>query len=261
MHILINPIHHNAGMFSYIWETLRGIYRFPNQKYYIKYGKESCYYDNELSITQEITNVWEYYFEQPHYTIQPQEEFNNVIHVSHDKDSEYRDIYLSEEEYKEQRKKYNAIINQYVKLLPHMEEKIKKFSQEKFQGNKILGIHCRGTDHPDSKNIEHYIDEIDAHIQNFDYLFICSDEQSRVDFLKEKYKEKIIEYNTSFRSHSSSPIHYQNNSVINPYFIGEDVIIEAYLLAKTNMLLCCTGSNVNFFIRALNINLPYKILS
>ena len=96
--------------------------------------------------------------------------------------------------------------------------------------------------------------------RDYDYVFIASDEQYRVDCIKQAFGDKVIEYDVTFRSISDSPLHYHNSMQCSKYYVGEDVIIEAYLLAKTNMLLCCTNSNVNYFARALNLEIPYKLL-
>tara|TARA_R110000803_G_scaffold109199_1_gene177570 strand:- start:7292 stop:8086 length:795 start_codon:yes stop_codon:yes gene_type:complete len=262
MYILIKPTHRNAGMFSYIWETLRGMHRYPDQQYYIEYSGESCYYDQQLQDTQGITNVWDYYFEQPHTSTIPEyTEVIDTVSISHDEQSEYRYPLISSEIYKERRKEYCSVLKQHIKLLPHMSKKVDEFYEKHFKGKSVVGIHCRGTDHPDAQPIENYYKEIDHYLESYDYLFITSDEQKRVDSLKSRYGEKVIEYNATFRSISTTPLHYGNHLVNSPYFIGEDVIVEAYLLSKVNMMLCCTNSNVNFFSRALNENLPYQILT
>ena len=62
---------------------------------------------------------------------------------------------------------------------------------------------------------------------------IASDEQYRVDCIKQAFGDKVIEYDVTFRSISDSPLHYHNSMQCSKYYVGEDVIIEAYLLAKT----------------------------
>jgi len=256
--ILINPTHQGAGMFSYIWEVLQGIYRFPNEKYHVRFGRESCYFDEQLYQQQGIDNVWEYYFEQLNSI--EHDDITNVVNLASSPESEYRDIYMEPSAYITRTAEYYDIINKHVKLLPHVSEKIEDFYNTYFKDKKILGIHCRGTDHPDKKDMAYYINEISKYINDYDYIFIASDEQYRVDCIKQAFGNKVIEYNVTTRSASDAPLHYHTEFQCSKYYIGEDVIIEAFLLAKTNYLLCCTGSNVNFFVRALNPNLPYKLL-
>lgn len=260
MYRLLHPTQANSGLFAFIWQTLRGIYHYPKDQYYIHFGYECCYFDIDLYKEQGVDNVWDYYFEQPHIDRMPdKQDIISEVGLLHDDFSEFRDVFLSEETYKIRRIEYADIIKKYVKLLPHVQEKVDYFYENNFKNKKILGLHCRGTDHPDKKPMHLYINEIKDHLEKYDAIFVTSDEQARVDYIKDVFKDKVITYPT-FRSANEGPLHYQNNYSHNKYFIGEEVLIEAYLLAKANFLLCCTGSNVNFFIRCLNPNIEYKII-
>lgn len=48
MYRYLHPTQHNSGMFAFIWQTIRGMYHYPNDKYYVHFGRESCYFDEEL---------------------------------------------------------------------------------------------------------------------------------------------------------------------------------------------------------------------
>jgi hypothetical protein len=259
-YVLLHPTQPNSGLFAFIWQTLRGMYHYPNNKYHILFGRECCYFDNDIYHQQGVENVWEYYFEQPHINSIPSEEqIIAEVGLLFDEFSEFRDVFLEPEVYKVRRSEYHEIIKNNLKLLPHVSEKLEAFYNDNFVGKKVLGLHCRGTDHPDKKPMHLYINEIDNHLKNYDAIFVTSDEQARVDYIKNIFKDRVITYPT-FRSLNEGPLHYQNNYSHNKYFIGEEVIIEAYLLSRTDFLLCCTGSNVNFFIRCLNKNIKYKII-
>jgi hypothetical protein len=258
---LLHPTQPNSGMFAFIWQTIRGMYHFPDDKYYVHFGRESCFFDEEMYRTQEIDNVWDYYFEQPHTEVMPsKEDIISEVGLLDDPSSEFRDIYMPEELYEPRRAEYNSIIQKNVRLLPHVSEKIDDFYNNNFKDKKILGIHCRGTDHPDKLPMDYYVKHIKQYVDDYDAIFITSDEKYRVDYIKNIFGDKVIEYPT-FRSISELPLHYQNNHGWSRYYLGEEVIIEAYLLSKTNMLLCCTSSNVNYYIRALNLQLPFKVLN
>jgi hypothetical protein len=103
------------------------------------------------------------------------------------------------------------------------------------------------------------MDEIKFISAEYDVIFAASDEQSKIDMLRHHIGDKLITYDT-FRSPSSAPLHIALRHMHNPRLIGEEALIEVYLLARTNLLLLYTGSNVNFFVRALNPNLPYHTL-
>jgi hypothetical protein len=211
---------------------------------------------------QGVNNVWEYYFEQPHTDTKPYScEILSEIGLLHDEFSEFRDIYITPEAYKVRRKEYGEIVNKYVKLLPHVEFKVEDFCNTHFKNKRILGVHCRGTDHPDKLSMDFYIERIKKYVDSYDILFVASDEQNRVDAIKEAFGDKVVEYPATFRSNNDIPLHYANDYQCSKYYVGEDVIVEAYILSKTNMLLCCTNSNVNYFARVLNTDLQYKLLT
>lgn len=262
MYIYLHPTQHNSGMFAFIWQTLRGMYHYPDNEYYVKFGRESCYFDNEMYSTLGIDNVWEYYFEQPHTNHKPLEsQILTEVGLLHDEFSEFRDMYLSNEVYNIRRNEYSEIIKKHIRLLPHVDTKIQNFYEENFKDKKVLGIHCRGTDHPDKLDINFYIDRIKNYVDDYDVIYIASDEQNRIDAIQNEFGSKVITYPASFRSVYDIPIHYSNNYQCSKYYIGEDVIVETYLLSKTNLLLCCTNSNVNYYARILNTNLNYKLLT
>lgn len=261
MYRLLHPTQPNSGMFAFIWQTIRAMYHYPNERYYVWFGRESCYFDEQMYEEQGVDNVWDYYFEQPHIQHFPsQEEISSEVGILHDEFSEFRDLYLDTDTYDKRRIEYSDIIQKHVRLLPHVSEKILSYQKENFSGNKILGVHCRGTDHPDKLDMDYYVKKIDPQIKDYDRIFVASDEQSRVDALKSAFGEMIIEYPVTFRSLNESPLHYHNNYQVSKYYVGEDVIIEAYLLSMVDKLVCCTGSNVNHYVRALNTNLPYSYL-
>lgn len=248
-------------MFAFIWQTLRGMYHYPTDKYYVLFGRESCYFDEEMYRTQGIDNVWDCYFEQPHTDNPPHHsEVLSEVGLLHDDFSEFRDQYMAPELRSERRYAYHDLITKNVKLLPHVQSKVDEFYQREFKNKKVLGLHCRGTDHPDKKPMHEYVKYINQHIENYDILFVCSDEEERVEYIKSVYGRKVVVYPT-FRSKNEQPLHYQSSHQWSKYYIGEDVIVEAYLLSKVDRLLCCTSSNVNYFVRALSPTIPFTIFN
>ena len=248
----------SCGICGYIWQVLRAIYHYSGRQYYINFN-ENCQY-NDPAITH-TENVWEYYFKQPNNNDYPSEvlietTITDIIDVP---ESEFRDVFMinpTEEYIKNRRHEYNKIINENIQLLPDITEKIKNFTEKYFTGKKVLGVHFRGTDHPDKKNIFDYFQTIKDKAAAYDVIFCASDEDHRLQALKTVFGNKVVYYN-SIRSESAEPLHYSNT----PKFkIGEDVIIEAYLMSKTDFLFCCGNSNVNYFARAINPELPSQAL-
>lgn len=258
-YILLHPTQINSGLFAFIWQSIRGIYHNPDKKYYIYFGPECCYFDDSIT---GFNNVWEYYFEQPHSNYYPST-IEKTVGLIHDFESEFREGFeefgLNFDEYNKRRFTFNKIINKYFVLNTFMKQKIQNYYDVNFTNKKILGIHCRGTDHPNNTDLSKYITEISDIATEYDYIFAASDEQSKINVLRYYFKDKLLTYNT-FRSPNREPLHISLRHMHNPRLIGEEALIEAYLLSKTDRLLFYTGSNVNFYVRALNPNLPYTQL-
>jgi hypothetical protein len=190
-------------------------------------------------------------------------EIESVVSLIETDESEYRDIFMKSptlENIQNKRNEYNQIIQKYLKLNSKIADKINTFSDNNFKNKNIIGIHLRGTDHPDKRPIATYFNNIDRITEGYDKIFIATDEQERYNAMRQRYGDKIISYN-SIKSETSNALHH------NPMLTdkerrkaGEDVIIEAYLLSKCNFLGICTNSNVNYLARAINPTLQHVLL-
>jgi hypothetical protein len=110
--------------------------------------------------------------------------------------------------------------------------------------------------------MDEYMQHIKKYLPFYDVVFVSSDEYERFRMAEVALSNKIVSYN-SFRSEvSNKPLHShplysygRNNNPEYQHKIAEDVIIEAYLMSKSNFLICCSASNVNYFARSINPNL------
>lgn len=264
-YIIIKP-QENCGMCGYIWQTLRAIYQNPNKKYYIDFSN-SIYKPN-----MDNTNVWDLYFEQPHINIKPSEDqIEKEVGILFDVESAFIWSEIqpnTPEQIQKRRDEFSNIINHYIKLKPHVQNKIDKFVEEKFKNKKVLGVHFRGTDHPEKKKAVEYMQPIKDMLVDYDVLFVSSDDHERFRLAEVAFKNKIVSYESirsnkngiPLHSHPYDPRYNRNNTPEYQYKIGEDVIIEAFLMSKVNFLFCCPGSNVNYLARAINPNLQCKEL-
>jgi hypothetical protein len=260
-YILIKP-QDNCGMCGYIWQVIRGIYHNPDKKYYIDFSN-SIYRPANTN-----DNVWDYFFQQPHTNHKPNtDHIEKEVGIIFDQHSEFiwRDIKPNTpEEIQKRRNEFSKIISFYCKPQPQLQEKIDKFVKENFEGKRVLGVHFRGTDHPDKKNMDKYMQTVKETLVNYDKIFVCSDEYQRYRMAEVAFKNKFISYdslrspgnNTPLHSHPNDPRYSRNDSWEYQRKIAEDVITEAFLMSKTNLLMCCPESNVNFLARAINPNLP-----
>jgi hypothetical protein len=241
----------SCGICGYIWQVLRVMWHYPNNRHYVDFNEGCSYQDKSI---KETSNVWEYYFEQPSCQLYPEaDQIELVINqIIHNQESEFRDVFMYNptlDYINNRRKEFNEIIKKYIKLKKPIADKIESFIESYFKGKKVLGVHFRGTDHPDKKDVVEYLQIIKEKAASYDVIFCASDEASRFNLLKTVFGDKVISYD-SIRSEDGAPLHYNNS--VSKYKIGEDVIIEAFLLANTNFLFCCSNSNVNYLSRAIN---------
>lgn len=253
-YVIVRP-ENSCGICGYIWQVIRGIYHNPNKQYYIDFC--NCLYrDPAFSL---ISNPWEYYFKQPCTDKQPStNEIEGIVGLIDTPVSEFRDVFMvnpTPELIQSRRNAFHDIIKKYIIPLPHIQQKIDTFVDSNFKNKKILGLHLRGTDHPDKKPMQHYMQFIKDKLMDYDKLFVCSDEQYRVNFCKVVFGDRVITHD-SYRSDSPAPLHYKPVTENYQHKIGEDAIIESYLMSKCNFLICCSNSNVNYLSRAINPNLP-----
>lgn len=267
---VLKPTINYVGFIGYFWQVIRGIYKYPNDKYYILLGEKDSH------------NVWDFYFEQPHIKTYPlSEEIISTVGAIMEDDSEFVDLYpsmqkMTPEERNARRQKFGSIIKTFFVMNPELKNKFNSFRDEHFKGKKILGYHHRGTDHPDQQDVTKMFPIIDDYLKNYDILFAASDESEVITKIKNYYGKNVILYPSTTRSdpcdfqmprtQDQTYTHaFRYNSIINwsrenmGYKIGEDAIMETYLLASTDFLLMACNSNVNYFIRAINPNLPYKV--
>lgn len=247
-----------CGMCGYLWQTIRAIYHNPNKLYYIDFATSIYKPTNDLS-----QNVWDYYFEQPHTKTRPHDnEIIEKVGIIFDQASEFiwRDIVPNTpEEIQKRRFAFANIIKNFIVPKKSIQDKIDEFVEKNFKGKRVLGVHFRGTDHPDKKPMDYYLQQVKEKLVNYDVLFICSDEYERFRLAEIVFKNKVVFYD-SIKSTNTNPLHSpyyerrfpRNSSFEYQYKIAEDVIIEAFLMSKVDYLMCCEASNVNYLARAIN---------
>jgi hypothetical protein len=254
---ILKPVHLGAGMFSYIWVVLQSIYEHPNEKYYIDWTKFTPYYDPET--IKHTDNVWEYYFEQPDIkTIPPYDEII-AVGIWNGGESGYCHLCdISEQK----RLKYAEIINQYVKPLPHISQKLQSFEDKhSLKTQRVLGVHCRGVsgafDGAHKTSTDFYINQVGELEKDYDVIFVISDEFSYIESLLKKFGSKVVYYEDAIRETLDRKdmilLPGDDHKLKNKYKQGEDVIIDSFLLSNASFIIC-PYSNVSTFSHFKNPN-------
>ena len=163
---------------------------------------------------------------------------------------------------KETRQVASEAIREYVKLKPYIKQKIESFYNENMMGKKTIGIHIRGTDKKaeiKSVNVEELLSEANKFAENFEncQFLVASDEARILQLAQSLLKRKVIYYD-AYRSKNGKAIHWDASHKHSKAKLGEEVIIEAFLLARCDLFLH-TCSNVSMGVLFLNPNLEHKL--
>lgn len=230
-----------SGLFSCFFVALNSIVWCDknNVKPVIYWGPQCKYYEDGYDKTN---NAWEYYFEpvsSAKYEPGDQIWKNNKAIDGYTTSLLTRRHRRTNKDMRMHRRKINAYIKKYIKLKPSLQEKIDDFYQKNIAGKKTIAIHVRGTD----KYLENrpfnpslifaQANRIAAQYPNCQFL-VATDEQAILEKAKKELHRKVIHYD-AYRSPSGTPLHYNNS--YNKAKQGEEVIIEAYLLAKCDIFL------------------------
>jgi hypothetical protein len=249
----LNYPHPNCGLFSafrYVLSALKSyddnIKTIAGLK--IDFEKEGPYYDPLYG-----DNWWEYYCE-PICLGSPKNAFIKS----------WIELPPCPMEFHTNRKETNYIISKYIKVKPHILQKVDNIVASQFTSY-MIGIHYRGTDKVteahkvDYNTMANAISEfiISQNLRQFK-IFVATDEENFLEFMLKKFPNRILCYEESYRSTNDAPIHF--NESLNPYKKGEDAFIDCLLLSNCDHLiatcshlsLCSTFFNPELSVRVLN---------
>lgn len=213
---------------------------------------EQFAYREEKSVNG-TKNPYEYYFLQPS-AIGPAEVKSSyqVIRsdLVHRKMVEiiFTGEYFSYKYNKRYLHEMSRIVKKYIQFNASTREYLKKSIQklELLEG-KTLGIHIRGTDfrgnyngHPVYISAEDYFEEI-AKINaknQYEKIFIATDDQRVLDQFIHKYGETICFYPDIVRSNKNKSVAFMKNERVNhKYLLGLEVIRDMYTLSMCDALI------------------------
>ena len=132
----------------------------------------------------------------------------------------------------------SELINKYIKVKPHIQDKIDAIIKDNFNNKYVIGIHYRGTDKQSEatpvryeKIVKVIRPIIEKHLDAV--IFIASDDADFLDFMQKNFPEKIIATD-SIRSKNQKPVHYPPNDHM--YAIGENAVMDCVLLSQCSIL-------------------------
>jgi hypothetical protein len=200
-------------------------------------------------------NWWEYYFE-PIEVGKPTE--NTVIEHPGDMIKSY---WNTEAISTISRERAAELIRKYIKVKRPMQEAIDQFVRANFDGHYVIGIHYRGTD-KSSEAVRVPYERVRGEVMKYamehpNYkVFVATDEQGFVSYMKSQFGSNVCCINAHRSNDIGTPVHHKDgNPVSNPCPLGEEAVMDCYLLAKSDVMIR-TFSNLSSSAANINPNLP-----
>lgn len=266
--LLLRP----AGMFSNVNEVIQQLYMAEQDKYlFVIDWSQSCYRDPARKI-----DPWCYYFEEcfPDIEDVPSElellpcgvpivcSRKNII-TPRLVNGNCSPLLLPKN-----RDLPHWLIQRYIHVKPHIQKIINSFAEEQLYGH-MLGLHIRGPGRidggapglrsrfPGKRGVPfgQYFKFVDSYLLDHPgaRIFASSDSAFVMREIEREYGGMVISY-PSTRSEFGEmhdPRHPANMGVKYPaYKLGEDVLVEAYLLAKMDFFVHGNSNVVNFVLCA-----------
>lgn len=208
--------------------------------------EQGLYFDSTVG-----NNWWEYYFEP---ILNGSVENARIEYVS---DTE-KSAWCTEAISTMTRERACELINRYIKLKSFLQIKIDQFIRNNFVGY-MIGVHGRFTDKWDEAPrvpYENFAEEIRSrNIQQPFKIFVATDELSFINYMKQQFGNQVC-YIDAIRSRNREPIHHRKGaSMSNPYKLGEDAVLDCYLLSRSDILIR-TQSNLSSSAANINPKLP-----
>ena len=212
---------------------------------------------NENKKIKNTNNAWEYYFEKLNkFSLDEVYKSKNVL-ITSDKFFHFftYNIDLDDQMIK--------ILQTQIKINKILYKSYKRISNI-FNGNKILGIHFRGTSYKRSPGhpfpaTKRQMFEITKNLikkEKIDKIFLVTEEQNYLNFFKKKFPDKIIHIKCCYRSNKNDAFKIYPRDR-HRYKLGREALLETLLLSKCDhfIYLC---SNVSSAAISFNLNKEQK---
>ena len=157
------------------------------------------------------------------------------------------------------RQEAHILAQKYIRVLPHIQQKVEQFIQANFEKYFVIGLHYRGTDkiiHAPRVAYEEAISRVQALVESLrqDYkIFVATDEQAFIETIQQAFPGRVIFQMEAIRSTNGKPIHLKQKA--NGYKLGEDALTDCLLLSRSDYLIR-TNSNLSLWSTYFNPDVP-----
>lgn len=243
----------NHGLFS-CFSTVLGLLDYYERGacdgVIVDYQNRGLYYEQSKGL-----NWWNYYFE-PIKLIRSnteQEVLSSGLH-GHFALTTYNDLSID---------RIHALVKKYIHVKKEIKREINLFAAKYFRDNFVIGVHYRGTDKWSEapkvayEHVYHVImDTIKKYKAKKFVVFLATDEQGMLDFLRSKFKNRLV-YTKSIRSTNGQPTHYTSNENFKK---GKEAVVDCLLLSKCQFLIR-TSSNLSLCSTYFSPKMPVLLVN
>jgi hypothetical protein len=264
-----------AGLFSLVFQAVGQAWICEKKRIIpIAYFNKNCLYWVDTPVNSS-RNVWEYFFEplssarlsdlfstndlsDPSFESFEDKDFLSLVPTGEvEFTNEYPDVikWSSSIVVQRQRRFVNNLIRRYLRLKPHIRSRVKKtFLANKLMGNKLIGVHFRGSEKDNGKNrdgsapvrIDGYENlyfratskEMKANPEAL--IFLATDSQSFADNMISEFGSSVI-MQDSIRAvdgqEEITGLHFLYQGSQNGRQLGEEVLTDAVVLSKCQSLI------------------------
>ena len=200
----------------------------------IDFGTTGFYFSPEKG-----PNWWSYYFEPIVFGNRDQAQ---VVEITPEQSASLAFYCLTSSP-----EQSNQMITKYVRVRPAIQAQVQSFIQAYFKNFFVLGVHYRGTDkfgeapQISYQNIAKEVDSLLRATAGNKRIFIATDEQSFLDFMKARYGTLVV-CQEMYRSSNGAPLHYGHQQ--DKYKSGLEAVLDCLLLSNCNVLFK-TASNLS----------------
>lgn len=165
------------------------------------------------------------------------------------------------------------VFNKFINIKPEIIQEAEEYFNAFLKTNKVLSVHCRGTDmfHSHAHGQKHLMDyasvikpQVEQKLlkENYNKIFLATDEEDILLKFQNDFDDKIIKRKTSLaRKGSQAGLHFSHmhSDEKTKNMLGIDMLIDAILMSKCEFSILMK-SNVSLLSVFMRSNYNYSFL-
>lgn len=241
-----------GGLFSVFFYVLDHLKYVEKKKYIPIVDIENfSSFNSEIETVNGTRNTWLYYFTQvSKFKLSEVYKSKNFSFSTNNDilaENERNKYFEKETNFKE----YYQVFKKYFEIQPHILDLANEFYLSQIKGYKVLGIHWRGSDyyyspgHAFPATKKQITNLIDFYLkkENFEKIFVVTEDEKKLKILKKKYGNKILFYD-SFRTDNPNDFLIQKRP-LHKYKLGLESLIEVIIFSRLSKIVGINSNIIN----------------